>query len=402
MFAGMATIDHSADPLELNRIGMRALESGDAAAARAHFEQAVALDSEATPLWMNLAKAQRLLGDDAGEAASLDQALATDQRHFMALVRRAELHERRGELGRARARWGGVIALASGLGPASAPLEELLRHARSFVAEQDDAFEKSIAPALERARTGLDADDRRRFDTAIDAVLGKRAIYRNECAGLHFPFLPADEFFERRHFPWLEALEARTEAIRAEFVALIEDGEPDFTPYVSQDPGTPSNKWSPLDRSPDWSAYYLLKMGTRIEAACARCPETAAALELPPRAVLPGRAPTAFFSVLRPHTRIPAHTGVSNTRAIVHLPLVVPDRCGFRVGGDRREWREGEAFAFDDTIDHEAWNDSDALRAVLIFDVWNPHLTEVEQRLLQAFFMAADASGLNPELPAST
>jgi len=103
--------------------------------------------------------------------------------------------------------------------------------------------------------------------------------------------------------------------------------------------------------------------------------------------------PTAFFSVLRPRTHLPAHTGVSNVRAIIHLPLVVPAGCRFRVGGETREWRAGEAWAFDDTIEHEAWNDSDELRAILIFDTWNPHLSEVERRLLAAFFEASDASG---------
>ena len=63
------------------------------------------------------------------------------------------------------------------------------------------------------------------------------------------------------------------------------------------------------------------------------------------------------------------------------------------MGGEMREWREGEAFVFDDTIEHEAWNDSDEPRVVLIFDVWNPHLTEAERELLRRFFAVADASG---------
>jgi aspartyl/asparaginyl beta-hydroxylase (cupin superfamily) len=74
----------------------------------------------------------------------------------------------------------------------------------------------------------------------------------------------------------------------------------------------------------------------------------------------------------------------------------VPEGCGFRVGGETRAWREGEAFAFDDTIEHEAWNDSDRLRVVLIFDVWNPHLSAAEQQLLVRFFAAADETGHNP------
>ena len=88
---------------------------------------------------------------------------------------------------------------------------------------------------------------------------------------------------------------------------------------------------------------------------------------------------------------------MTNTRAIVHLPLIVPADCGFRVGGETRAWVEGEAFAFDDTIEHEAWNESNQPRVVLILDVWNPHLTAVERDLLRAYYAAADASGLNPE-----
>ena len=75
----------------------------------------------------------------------------------------------------------------------------------------------------------------------------------------------------------------------------------------------------------------------------------------------------------------------------------MPEGSGFRVGGETRQWRVGEAFAFDDTIEHEAWNDSDELRAVLIFDVWHPYLTDVEKGLLKRFYELADASGHNPE-----
>jgi aspartyl/asparaginyl beta-hydroxylase (cupin superfamily) len=82
---------------------------------------------------------------------------------------------------------------------------------------------------------------------------------------------------------------------------------------------------------------------------------------------------------------------VTNTRAIVHLPLIVPEGCGFRVGGETRAWREGEAFAFDDTIEHEAWNGSDATRIILLFDVWRPELDTAERAALRAMFAAIDA-----------
>jgi aspartate beta-hydroxylase len=86
--------------------------------------------------------------------------------------------------------------------------------------------------------------------------------------------------------------------------------------------------------------------------------------------------------VLAPKTRIPAHTGVTNTRFIAHLALAVPPGCGFRVGAETREWREGRAWVFDDTFEHEAWNESEVPRIVLIFDVWNSFLTPAERDLV--------------------
>jgi aspartyl/asparaginyl beta-hydroxylase (cupin superfamily) len=158
------------------------------------------------------------------------------------------------------------------------------------------------------------------------------------------------------------------------------------------EPGTPANKWSALDNNLAWGALHLWKDGRRNDQACARAPRTAAIVEALPLSDLPGRTPTVFFSLLRPGTHLPAHTGVSNVRTIVHLPLIVPDGCSFRVGGETREWRVGEAFAFDDTIEHEAWNRSDELRAILIFDVWNPYISEAERDLLRRFYEVANAS----------
>ena len=96
----------------------------------------------------------------------------------------------------------------------------------------------------------------------------------------------------------------------------------------------------------------------RNETNCARCPATAALLERLPLLDLPGKGPTAMFSLLEPRTRIPPHTGSNNVRATVHLPLIVPEGCGLRVGAETRAFAPGKAWAFDDTIEHEAWNDT--------------------------------------------
>jgi aspartate beta-hydroxylase len=109
-----------------------------------------------------------------------------------------------------------------------------------------------------------------------------------------------------------------------------------------------------------------------------------AALAAAPQPDQPGRTPTAMFSLLQPGTHIPPHTGVSNARLVVHLPLVVPPGCRFRVGNDIREWMPGEAWVFDDTVEHEAWNDGSEARAILMFDIWHPQLSLAERGALTA------------------
>ncbi|WP_242097910.1 aspartyl/asparaginyl beta-hydroxylase domain-containing protein [Sphingomonas sp. CROZ-RG-20F-R02-07] len=385
-----------ANPSALNALGMLALGTRDFAAADSHFTAAANADPAAPPLWLNVANARRQRGDTEGERTALHRILQIDQRHLMATLRLAELHERLGELPQAGVRWGAVLAIVQMMPEAPAALEPIIAHAQRFVLERSAAFGEAVDAGLAPARAAIDPSERRRFDACIDTLLGRRRIYVNECHGMRFPFLPADEFFDRRLTPWLTKIEAQTDAIRAECAALLRGGDAGFEPYVAMDAGTPENIWSGLDHSLDWSAFYLLRYGKREDAAQAACPITTAALDAMPLNDMPGRGPTAFFSILKPRTRLPAHSGVSNARATVHLPLIVPPGCGFRVGGETRKWVEGHAFAFDDTIEHEAWNDSDQLRAVLIFDAWNPHITPVEQDLLRRFFMVADASGHDP------
>jgi aspartyl/asparaginyl beta-hydroxylase (cupin superfamily) len=97
-----------------------------------------------------------------------------------------------------------------------------------------------------------------------------------------------------------------------------------------------------------------------------------------------------MFSILQPHTHIPAHNGVANFRLLCHLPLIVPEGCRFRVGSRHLSWRLGEAFVFDDTIEHEAWNDGDQMRTVMIFDIWHPQLTADERDFITRSLTAVD------------
>lgn len=365
-----------------NRLGLEALSRGDARGAVTHFERACAADPSAGELWINLAAAQRATEDDEGERRSLEAALAIDQRNLMALIRLAQLHERLEEDAPAMRRWSAVLSLSSAIDDPAPEFSMLLSHASGYVDDQRRrlalALDSTLAPGLAAAAPR----DRRRAAAAADVLLGRRSIFANECHGLHYPFLPADEFFDREHFPWLAKLEAATDQIRSELETILAAAEPGLAPYVEQPSGVPDNKWSPLDHSLDWGALHLWRDGVRNEEACARAPKTAALVEDLPQCRIPGRAPAVFFSILKAGAHIPAHTGVTNVRSIVHLPLVVPEGCAFRVGGETRPWVEGEAFVFDDTIEHEAINPTSRDRAVLIFDVWNPHLSGDERAMV--------------------
>ena len=374
-----------------NWLGADALARTDAPTAAMHFEVACKREPAERSHWINLAAAHRILDDSTRERAALEEALAIDQTDLLALIRIAELHERLGEETRAAERWSAVLALSSSINDASPEFVKILGHANHYVGEQQDKLVDSIQQALAEELAEASARDQRRMRRAADAWLGQRPIYTNHCEGLHYPFLPADEFFDAEHFPWLGELEAATAVIMAELEAILADPGAGLTPYISLPSGVPASKWSGLDKSLDWGAFHLWKEGERFDEACARAPRTAALVESLPICHIEGRAPNIFFSILKAGSKIPAHTGVTNVRSVVHLPLIVPEGCEFRVGGETRNWVQGQAFAFDDTIEHEAWNRSERDRAVLILDVWNPYLSDHERAMICRLYGAADA-----------
>jgi aspartate beta-hydroxylase len=135
--------------------------------------------------------------------------------------------------------------------------------------------------------------------------------------------------------------------------------------------------------APNWDAFFFYRHGARYDANAARCPITAAALDATPLCRIREHAPEVCFSVLTPGSHILPHRGVTNTRVVTHLPLVVPPGdLVLNVSGERMHWHEGRCFSFDDTFEHEAWNRSDETRVVLLFDVWNPYLTAIERDAL--------------------
>jgi aspartyl/asparaginyl beta-hydroxylase (cupin superfamily) len=265
-----------------------------------------------------------------------------------------------------------------------ASMQPVIEHAQRCVQANYQDLEDFLRERLREVREAHAHAALDRVDDCLANLMGRKRIYIQQPTFTHFPRLPAIEFFERGNFPWLASVEAATDDIREELTQILESSLDDFSPYVTYPPQTPLNQWKELNHSRRWSSLYLFKDGLRFEENIARCPKTVAALAGAPVVEIEQRGPTSFFSRLEPHTRIPPHTGVSNSRLIVHIPLIVPPNCGFRVGSSIREWHPGHALIFDDTIEHEAWNESGEPRVILIFDIWNPLLTAAERELMAA------------------
>ena len=227
-----------------NALGLDALNSNDADRAASFFARATAADPGADALWMNLAKARRLLGDDAGERAALEQTLSIDQTHPMALIRLAELHERRGEIALATDRWSAFETLSKSIPDPTPELATVIEHAKAFLTVQRKQLSDALDAALAGPLAAASPSDRRRFNAANDYMLGRRSIFANQCHGYFYPFLPADEYFDREHFPWLAELEAATAVIREEVAAILATDDSGLAPYVTMDPGTPRNTWT--------------------------------------------------------------------------------------------------------------------------------------------------------------
>ena len=113
-----------------------------------------------------------------------------------------------------------------------------------------------------------------------------------------------------------------------------------------------------------------------------------AALGHAPLPVIPGRSPNAHWSRLLPGAHIAPHTGMLNTRLICHIPILTAPHCWFRVGNELRGWDEGVPFVFDDSINHEAKNDGDQERVILLFEIWRPEIDTADRKAIGRIFQA--------------
>jgi aspartate beta-hydroxylase len=373
-----------AHPAVLNELGLRMLQRGDATRARELFQRATQADPNHPALWSNLAESLHALKLLPEELEAIERSLALEPRYLAALLQKGALMEYRGEP-RIAARWyrNALATLPPGVQPPET-VRERVEHAQAAIATDDAELSAAIEERLAGIRAQHGGGEYRRIARCIDLLTARRTRFNPQPSFMYFPEIPALEFFERGEFPWLDAIEAATEDIHAELMSVLISDREGLEPYIAYPEGSPLNQWKELNKSRRWSAYFLLNQGVPNPAHLARCPRTAELLKGAPQCDVPAHGPTAYFSILDAGTRIPSHSGVTNTRLIVHLPLIVPPGCGFRVGSETREWIPGRAWVFDDTIEHEAWNSSDTPRAILIFDIWNPFLSAAERDLIRA------------------
>jgi len=358
-----------------------AAASGDLPRAIGLLEQAGEVDPGQPQLWLKLAALRRAAGQPAKALDAVNRALAVAELDFMALTMRANLLERLNPEGAGEA-WAHALA--------QRPTGELPPQLTQALAKGEairDAWiakrEAKLDAATSVARAGADEDEAARISKFQSNVLRKTRPYHSQPTHFAFPGLVEREFHARRDHPWLATVEAATDALAAELDTVMAAERAELVPYIQYSEHEAMAQWRDLNQNRDWTAIHLIRNGETVEANARHCPNAMALMSGLPQPDIPGAGPNAMFSLLAPHTTIPPHVGVNNCRLVCHLPLVVPEGCWFRVGAETRHWQQGEAFVFDDTIEHEAANPSDQLRVVFIFDVWHPGLSEVEREAVR-------------------
>lgn len=304
------------------------------------------------------------------------------------------VEEQRGKIRAASSAYLRADRLMSGSDPSTIPAEVRALLGRGSRLLGDELF-AVISSDLAEVIRDYSPQAIQRIIHAAEMFCGKRQIryaHPRLRPGLFYvPDLQPRPFFSRDDFDWVNDVEASTGVIREELMVGLQTMQ-GFEPYVQYAADSrEAQVWSSLNNSMSWSTLHIARHGKLLEDSCARFPKTFGLINaIPDLHDVPGYGPEIMFSILHPKTKIPAHRGSVNGRLVAHLPLIVPSNCGYlRVEEQKHEWEEGKLLIFDDTFDHEAINESENLRVVLIFDLWNPQLTIPERLAFQKVLNAA-------------
>lgn len=374
---------HPDDVAALNLAAVVALRRKDARRACSLLEHAARLAPESADTHYHLGRAREALGDRAGALAADEMAARLAPQRPLLRLHYALGLERQGDPQRSLLHFARAIKDAQSQGQwcdaAGTPpaLRPRVEHAVLALRRGQRAlFDRLLEPLIERyGRSSL----ARVFAATRIYVGEQQPVYadpRQRPTFFYIPDLPPSAFFDRRLFAWIPEYEQRYDEIKRELQMLLPSKQAE---RVFENEALENENLRGYATTPSWTGYYFYRHGERREDNCAACPVTAAALDAIALIRIREHGPEVLHSVFTPGTHLLPHRGVTNARAVSHLPLIVPSGCALRVGGEERRWQEGQTLVFDDTYEHEAWNRSHQARVVLIADVWNPHLTEVER-----------------------
>ncbi len=327
------------------------------------------------------------------DEAEIDRQLAARPTDFTLLIAKADLRSRIGDDRAGAAFYKAALAAASAAGgPLPASWRQPIERAQAALAAATRRFESHLQAEL--AKAGFAEGQRpERFQHSLDLLTGRRQPRPSlQRPGAYFyPDLPERRYYERDQLPWSAMVEAAAPIILAELQAHLATSAADaFRPYLVSSADRPQTEYHGLVDNPAWSTLYIWEKGGPVAELASAFPRTLEVMQKLPLPRIGVRAPSVLFSRLGPGARIPLHNGMLNTRLICHLPLIVPDHCSFEVGGERRPWEVGKLLVFDDSVEHQAWNDSDEDRIILIFDIWRPELSGREREAVTALFAAID------------
>lgn len=371
----------------LQFLAARHFQRGDAARAMALLQQAAQVQPDNPNTLQQLGAIQMASGDLQGAVSAFRHCLVLAPDHFVVRLRLGLVLEQLGETHDALLAYFGAVNAAQAQGrwmndATTAPgLQEWVKHAIRFI---DAGRRRTFDAVLEPLRQRYGRTELARVEQCLAIYLGELPANlpdpRQKPKFLYFPGIPSQPYYPTARFPWQAELEAATATVREELLAVLAENQP-LLPFLGEQSAEDlkGHLRSSGTEAAAWDAYFFYRHGERFDEHCARCPRTSALLDSLPLVRIRDHAPETLFSVLSPGTHILPHRGVTNTRLVTHLPLIVPPDCAINVGGELHEWKEGSCVSFDDTFEHEAWNRSGETRVVLILDSWNPDLTEVER-----------------------
>ena len=373
------------------RLARFAMDRGDATRAAIFLERARLQDPNEPQIAVNLALAYAHSNRPAASRTVLDQTISKFPKFHQAWWALSQIRNAMGDVSGSQKALFQAIRCAQDQGlwlnAASTPphlQQTLMAEMERLRVWRRDLFMASF----DALRSEFGDDELKRVERALTGYLREWDATptdpRQRPKFMYFPDIPNTPYLDPKLQPWAQALVDAYPEIRAEATQLIVDqvALPSFLTFKEN---TKVEDYVAGDGAhPAWDAFFFYRHGKRYDANHARCPKTSAIIESIDTCRIRDQAPEICFSMLTPGTHIMPHYGVTNTRVVVHLPLIVPGDCALKiVDGEAHHWREGELMMFDDTFQHEAWNRSDATRVILLMDAWNPHLTEVEKRAVK-------------------